>query len=212
MTADALARRLQLIRSQIPDAVKLIAVSKTFPAPRIVEAHKLGLTDFGENKVQETNLKRQDLQTIPGLKWHLIGHLQSNKLKQALRLFDYIHSVDREDLLERLSEFQSQGEFLPKLLLQVKLLPDPYKHGMSIAQAYKFSQSFAKLPICGLMTILPQQTVGEEAYLTFKNLRALADELKLPECSMGMSGDYREAVRAGSTMVRIGQALFGARE
>jgi len=198
-----------------PAEIELLAVSKTQPVDVIREALRAGITQFGENKVQEARGKIEVLEC--GV-WHLIGHLQSNKAKDAVRLFDSIDSVDRADLAE---EINSRADALGKtqnVLLQVNIAGDSAKFGCPPDTARALAEAINALPrLClrGLMTIPPY--APEKSRPHFANLRKLRDQieadtgLRLPVLSMGMSGDFTVAVEEGSTCVRIGTALFGER-
>lgn len=209
-----------------PHEVKLLAVTKTHPADAAIYAARHGLAAVGENRVQEAMAKRPEA-TAAGasaLRWELIGHLQSNKARAAAETFDRIQSVDTEKLARRLD--QAAGELGRPLavLLQVNAGRDPAKFGCEIEDAPRLLEAALALPnlrVEGLMTIAPlgadETETQAHARRTFENLRALRDEfatrfgVALPELSMGMSGDLEAAVAAGSTCVRVGTALFGAR-
>ena len=206
-----------------PDTVELLAVTKTHPAAAADYAARFGLRAVGENRVQEAADKRP-LCTAPALAWELIGHLQSNKAKFAAQLFDRVQSVDSEKLLNHLDRAAAElGKILP-VLLQINAGNDPAKFGAEPVDAPRLlDAALAKkyLRVDGLMTIAPLGTTAAEtaahAERTFANLRTLRDELAarhgtpLRELSMGMTGDLEPAVAAGSTMVRVGTALFGSR-
>jgi PLP dependent protein len=218
--------QIDQIRQQLPTGVRLIAVSKQFPAQAIREAYTAGLRDFGENRVQEAQVKIPQLADLDGVTWHLIGSLQRNKVRPALECFDWIHSVDSIELAERISALIPQVGRRPKLLLQVKLADDPTKSGWSEAEleeALPALAGFSDLDIRGLMAIAPFGQRAEETADLFKRVKQLAlkianraglsgwERIRMEELSMGMSGDYPLAVQAGTTMVRLGQALFGSR-
>jgi PLP dependent protein len=200
-----------------PTDIQLIAVSKTQPAEAVQEAMRAGVTQFGENKVQEARGKIEELGR--GV-WHLIGHLQSNKAKDAVRLFDFIDSVDRADLA---AEINHRADALGKtqnVLLQVNIAGESTKFGCSPDQARTLAEAINDLPrlcLCGLMTIAPFSPDPEKSRPHFAALRNLRDKieadtgLRLSTLSMGMSGDLSVAIEEGSTAVRIGTALFGER-
>jgi PLP dependent protein len=197
------------------EEVTLLAVSKTKPVSAVQEAAANGLTLFGENKVQEAALKKPCCGEA--LKWHLIGHLQSNKAKMAAQLFDMIHTVDSVKLVYRLDEFAVKP--LP-VLLQVNVSGEGSKSGMNpeeVAEVIEACNASLHLEVHGLMTIPPFTPDPEKARQHFRALRLLRDELegrtgtKLPELSMGMSHDLEVAIEEGSTWVRIGTDLFGSR-
>jgi len=206
-----------------PEEVKLLAVTKTLPAEAAGYAARYGLRAVGENRVQEGVEKRS--QTPAALRWELIGHLQTNKARLAAQHFDRIQSVDREKLLAHLDRAAAEiGKRLP-VLLQVNAGNDPAKFGVEPADAARLLEAALAcqhLLIEGLMTIAPLGTNTAEtlahARRTFLNLRLLRDDLAarfgqpLAELSMGMTGDLEVAVAEGSTLVRVGTALFGARD
>ncbi len=212
-TIDEAARRSGLN----PDEIELIAVSKTQPVEAIVEAMREGIVRFGENKVQEA---RGKIETLGRGQWHLIGHLQTNKARDAVRLFDSIDSVDRNELAE---EIDRRAEALGKIqnvLLQVNIARESTKFGCTPEAASQLAEAINALPrLClrGLMTIAPYSPEPEKSRPHFAGLRELRDKieaetgLKLPVLSMGMSGDFSVAIEEGSTSVRIGTALFGQR-
>ena len=200
-----------------PSQIELIAVSKTQPAAAVQEAMRAGVTHFGENKVQEARGKIEELGR--GI-WHLIGHLQTNKAREAVRLFDFIDSVDR---LELAQELNHRAEALGKtqnVLLQVNIAGESTKFGCTPDAAQALAETINSLPrlsLHGLMTIAPYSPDPEKSRAPFTGLRELRDRietatgLQLPVLSMGMSGDYIVAIEEGSTCVRIGTALFGER-
>jgi pyridoxal phosphate enzyme (YggS family) len=201
-----------------PAEVQLLAVTKTHPAAAAEHAARYGLRAVGENRVQEA-LEKKPLASHP-IQWELIGHLQSNKAKLAVDLFDRIQTVDRAKLLPLLDRAAAEkGRVLP-LLLQINAGRDPAKFGAEPADAPALLEAVLthkNLRIDGLMTIAPLSDDPAVAERTFSALRTLRDDLAsrfqvpLRELSMGMSGDMSAAIAAGSTLVRIGTALFGAR-
>ncbi len=218
----SLATRITNILAQLPPHVRLIAVTKQVPTRIIRQAYRAGLRDFGESRIQEAVAKQVELGDLTDVTWHLIGHLQSNKVRTAVQHFDWIHSVDSLKLAQRLNLLATETGCRPNVCLQVKILPDPNKYGWSfpelMADLPQLSQCDA-LGIQGLMTILPLGLKEEEALNAFIQTRELAaaiqeqhwPNLSLTELSMGMSGDYPLAVKAGATMVRLGRSLFGDR-
>lgn len=230
---EEFARRAAAVRAQIaaactgagrdPREVELLAVTKTHPAAAAEFAARYGLRAVGENRVQEAVDKRA--QTTARVQWELIGHLQSNKARLAAQHFDRVQSVDSEKLLSHLDRAAAElGKTLP-ILLQINAGNDPAKFGADLADAPRLlDAALAKknLRVDGFMTIAPLGTTPAEtaghAGRTFANLRTLRDELAarhgtpLRELSMGMTGDLDLAVAAGSTLVRVGTALFGPRE
>ena len=195
-----------------PKSVKLIAVSKTVPAEAIEEAIASGQRRFGENRVQEAKAKYPALkERYPDLELHLIGPLQSNKVRDAVQLFDVIHSVDRSKIAAALAEEMKGSGRRPRLLVQVNTGEEPQKAGVLPRETDAFvaqcRDEFGLL-IEGLMCIPP---FDEEPAMHFALLAKIAKRLGLKELSMGMSGDFETAVRFGATIVRIGEALFGER-
>jgi pyridoxal phosphate enzyme (YggS family) len=196
-----------------PDSIKLIAVTKTVPAETIREAVRCGITDIGENRLQEALLKRETLAPEP-LTWHFIGHLQTNKAKKVVDHFDWVHSIDRLDLAEALSRHASSRPPLP-VLIEVKLKEESNKSGVSETQLPQLISSVKALPnlqLRGLMAIPPAADDPELARPFFRRLHKLAQDSGLPELSMGMTGDFEVAVEEGATMLRIGTGLFGTRQ
>ncbi len=204
--------RAVLARGREPASVKLVAVTKTFPAAEILPVLGEGHRTFGENRVQEAMHKWPPLrEQFLGVELHLIGPLQSNKAREAVGLFDCIETVDRPKLAAALgSEIQRQGR-APKLLIQVNTGLEPQKAGVAPAEAGKFLEQCRRefgLAISGLMCIPP---LDDDPLPHFETLAALRDRLGLTELSMGMSADFEIAIGAGATMVRVGTAIFGGR-
>lgn len=198
--------------SRSPSDVRLIAVSKTFSADVIIEAVRAGVSDLGENRVQEGALKIPEV-AAAGVSptWHLIGHLQSNKAKPALDLFDTIHSVDSLELGERISRLAQKHV---TVLLEVNTSGEASKFGLQPADVERVATAVRALPnvdLAGLMTVGPLVEDPELVRPAFRTLRLMRDGLGLRELSMGMSGDFEIAIEEGSTMVRVGRAIFGAR-
>jgi PLP dependent protein len=195
-----------------PGAVRLVAVTKSFPEEVCAAALDAGMTDLGENRVQEGVAKAEALARLGRRPvWHLIGHLQSNKVKPALATFDVIHSVDSIDLAHAISR---RAESPVAMLLEVNVGGEASKFGFApegVPAAYETIATLPKLAIHGLMTVAPQVADPEVVRPVFRRLRELAGSLGLPELSMGMSGDYEVAVEEGATIVRVGSALFGQR-
>jgi len=191
--------------------VKLVAVTKTFPASDVDHAIRAGLTDVGENKVQEARDKKPSV--TGSARWHLIGHLQSNKAKDAVRLFDVIHTIDSIELAERVARFaESEGKRLD-VLVQVNVGEEGQKSGAEIADVPTIVTRISHLPslhLSGLMAI-PPFLAPEEVRPYFRTLRSLRDDLGLPELSMGMTDDFEVAIEEGATIIRVGRAIFGAR-
>ena len=195
-----------------PADVTLVAVSKTHPAERVRIVLAAGQRVFGENRVQEAMAKFPALKDEhPDLRLHLIGPLQTNKVKEAVALFDAIESVDRPKLAAALAEQMAKSGRRPDCYIQVNTGAEPQKAGILPAEADAFIRACREthgLPLKGLMCIPP---VEEAASIHFALLREIARRNGLPELSMGMSGDFEEAVRFGATLVRVGSAIFGAR-
>ncbi|XHX75824.1 MAG: YggS family pyridoxal phosphate-dependent enzyme [Stenomitos frigidus ULC029] len=217
-----IAERIDQIRQTLPDSVRLLAVTKHVSIESMRAAYDAGVRDFAENRVQEAEVKQSQLHDLTDVTWHLIGHLQSNKAQKALECFQWIHSIDDLKLAQRLNRLAAPLPQKPQSLLQVKLLPDPTKYGWSEAELLhdlSLLNECDDLRIQGLMTILPYGLTATEATTAFQQIQALADTIRrqnLPHIqmqvlSMGMSNDYRLAVQAGTTMVRLGRILFGDR-
>jgi pyridoxal phosphate enzyme (YggS family) len=196
-----------------PATVNLIAVSKTFAAPDILPVLDAGHRIFGENRVQEAKAKWPDLRArYPDIELHLIGPLQSNKTKEAVQLFDAIHTIDRPKIAKAIAEEQAkQGKRL-KLFIEVNTGEEPQKAGIMPRETEAFArqcQGEFGLEIAGLMCIPP---TNEEPAVHFAFLAKLAHEAGLKELSVGMSGDFETAIAFGATYVRVGSAIFGARD
>jgi PLP dependent protein len=188
--------------------VRLVAVSKTFPAADVEHAIAAGMTDIGENKVQEARDKKPDVPSAA--RWHLIGHLQSNKAKDAVRLFDVIQTVDSFELAEKLGRAAAALGKRQDILLQVNMGRESQKSGVAPEETAALVQRIAALEslrVTGLMTIPP---VGE-ARPHFRELRSMRDDLGLTELSMGMTDDFETAIEEGATIIRVGRAIFGSR-
>jgi pyridoxal phosphate enzyme (YggS family) len=195
-----------------PDEVTLVGVSKGVPASRVAEAHAAGLQDVGENRVQEAADKIEAL-VAQGVRprWHLVGHLQSNKAKTVTGLFAILHSVDSVRLAQALS--RRAREPLP-ILLEVNVAQEASKFGFTPREVASALPSIVDLPnleVRGLMTVAPQTDQPESVRPVFQRLRELRDELDLRELSMGMTNDFEVAIEEGATMVRVGRAIFGER-
>ncbi len=194
--------------SKIP---KIIAVSKTFTIETIKPLIEYGHSDFGENKVQEAIEKWSDIKSNnKSIKLHLIGNLQTNKVKFAIKLFDYIHSVDSEKLAKKISEEQIKQKKRVKIFIQVNIGDEKQKSGVSVSSLSSF-YSYCKnleLDIIGLMCIPP---LNKSTDFFFKEMNSLNKNLSLNELSMGMSSDYITAVKNSATYLRIGSNIFGER-
>lgn len=228
---DSIAANIETIREQIhaacieagrnPAGVRLIAVSKTHPASLIKEAFDTGHIVFGESYVQEFLEKREDpLLAQLGIEWHFIGHLQSNKIRSIIGKVSLIHGIDKLSTAEELSKRALQNNLQVNYLLEVNTSGEASKYGMSPEELLSQAESLFTLPnitLRGLMTIAsPDRVLAQQE---FRLLRTLLDTLKpispdpskLTELSMGMSGDFREAIHEGATMIRVGTAIFGWR-
>jgi len=224
----SIAENLKIVRSAIsaaavkcgrdPDSVTLVAVTKTWPVSIIREVTDAGQTILGENKVQELLEKIEEL---PGtIQWHLIGHLQQNKVRKVIPHCALIHSVDSLNLAEQISRIAGELGGTSKVLLQVNVASDDAKFGFPVDEIRRCFASLAALPhleIRGLMTVPPFEEDTEQVRPHFARLRELRAELsdhhlcELPELSMGMSHDFAVAIEEGATLVRIGSSLFGGR-
>lgn len=204
-----------------PESVKLIAVSKTKPAEDIEEIYSLGQRDFGENKVQELS---QKIEILPDdIKWHLIGHLQHNKVKYIIGKTELIHSVDSERLALTISKEAVKHNVTADVLIEVNVAGEESKFGVTTDETIELIEKISKLPgihICGLMTIAPFVADPEENRPVFRKLRELSvdiadkkiDNVSMSVLSMGMTNDYIVAIEEGATLVRVGTAIFGERQ
>ena len=202
-----------------PDDVEIVAVTKTHGEDVVKEAWDAGLAIVGENKVQEAAWKKPA--SVSGPSWHLIGHLQGNKVRHALNLFDFIHSVDTVKLADRIETIAESIGASPHILLEVNVSGEKSKSGMKpeeVEPAVRhIMESCPRITLEGFMTIAPFSENPEDSRPYFRRLRELRDELEkklsigLPRLSMGMSGDYEVAVEEGATWVRLGTVLFGER-
>ena len=202
------------IRNKIPLNVNILAVSKGFKSQEIKTIQDLGQNDFGESKFQEAFEKQLILKDFQQIKWHFIGRIQSNKIRKIVQNFKYIHSVDSFEKLQKISQVSCEEKKNPLIMLQVKLSNDPTKGGFDpelLILKWKEIQELKNINLTGLMTINPRGLNSKENFELFKKCRSLADSLNLSDCSMGMSGDWKEAVEAGSTWVRLGSLILGNR-
>ena len=200
------------------DSVELMAVSKNFSAEKVREVVDAGQVLFGENRVQEAESKIPDLPSK--LRWHLIGHLQSNKVRRALPLFEVIHSVDSLELARQIQRVATELGLFPKVYLQANLARESSKYGFTredFDSQYEEILQLDRLQVLGLMAIPPVRANSAESRADFVALRTLRDQLEvsggvpLPGLSMGMSSDFPIAIEEGATIVRVGSALFGER-
>jgi pyridoxal phosphate enzyme (YggS family) len=217
-----IAGRIATVRARIeaacgnagrsPDEVALIAVTKGFPPEFVREAFAAGLRDFGENRAQEAAEKLPALADIrPAVTWHMIGHLQTNKVKTILNLFDIIHSVDSFHLAEALSRRATQP--VPAFL-EVNAAAEPSKFGLTFDELPREFERISRLPsieVRGLMTVGPIAPDPEDVRPIFRRLREAGNALGLPHLSMGMTDDFEVAIEEGATHIRVGRAIFGER-
>ena len=217
-----ISQTIESIQSKIPQNVKLIAVTKQVGIEPMKEAYHTGIRDFGENRLQEALIKQEKLKDLIDINWHFIGHIQKNKARKIIESFDWIHSVDSLALAKRLNRLAEELNRHPQVLLQVKILPDPNKYGWEVAELIKDLAQldrYSCLKIKGLMTILPLGLSTRETLKAFQDTKELAvtiarenyPNINMEELSMGMSGDYPQAIAAGATMIRLGRTIFGER-
>ena len=227
---SALGARLAAVRDRIaaaadrarrdPASIRLVAVSKTFPTDYVRAAAEAGQTDFGENRVQDA-LRKMDEAADLAIRWHLVGHLQSNKAKKAGR-FDVMHSIDSPALLQAVDAAAAAEGRRVDLLVQVDLAGEPTKHGAredELPAIFEAAKPLRAARVVGLMLLPPAVDDANDARPWFRRLRAVRDALaadgvpagRLAELSMGMSHDFEVAVEEGATIVRVGSAIFGAR-
>ncbi|MCD4777793.1 MAG: YggS family pyridoxal phosphate-dependent enzyme [Desulfobacterales bacterium] len=231
MESEALKKRLSNVKERIkkaaidcgrdPDTVRLVAVSKTIPEDMVREAIKAGADILGENYIQEAGNKINALSAYP-VSWHFIGHLQSNKAKYAVKLFDMIHTVDSLKLAKELNKQAKKINKIQKILIQVNISMESTKSGIHEEDAQKLIKEislFENLSIKGLMTMPPFFNNPEKVRPYFSALWNLRDKIRneeikninMQELSMGMTGDFEVAIKQGATLVRIGTAIFGER-
>lgn len=201
--------------------IRLVAVSKTMPAETVKEAIEAGMADFGENYIQEARDKFSALSAYP-VSWHFIGHLQSNKAKYAVRMFDLIHSVDSLKLAKELDKFANKNDKVQEILIQVNVAREDSKSGVYVEDTIQLIKDIARLKnvaVKGLMTMPPYFNAPDRVRPFFAALRQLRDRIKeenipgisMQELSMGMTGDFEAAIEEGATLVRVGTAIFGER-
>ena len=220
---NSLKERLTSIQSELPQGCTLVAVSKTKPSSAIMEAHGLGQLHFGENKVQELIAKEEELPN--DIKWHMIGHLQSNKVKYIARFVHLIHGVDSFKLLKEINKQAIKVERSIDCLLQVHIAQEDTKFGLSSQEIIDLlngseTKQLTNVNIIGLMGMATNTSDQEKIRKEFSMLKSLFDQLSqnnegnidLKILSMGMSSDYKIAIQEGSNMVRIGSTIFGARQ
>jgi pyridoxal phosphate enzyme (YggS family) len=231
MESEVLKKRLSHVKERIkkatidcgrtPDSIRLVAVSKTIPKDIVREAIKAGVDILGENYIQEARDKINALSSYP-VSWHFIGHLQSNKAKYAVKLFDMIHTVDSLKLAHELNKQAKKINKIQKILIQVNISMESTKSGVHEEDAQKLIKDislFENLSIKGLMTMPPFFNNPEKVRPYFSALRNLRDKIRneeiknidMQELSMGMTGDFEVAIKEGATFVRIGTGIFGER-
>jgi pyridoxal phosphate enzyme (YggS family) len=204
-----------------PSSIRLVAVSKTFPVEAVREAHAAGQLDFGENRVQE-GLQKIGETTDLTIRWHLLGHLQTNKARKAGPAFAMVQSVDSVELIQKLDAAAADAGRTPELLIQVDLAGETTKFGTppgEVPRLFEAAGACRAATVVGLMTLPPLPDTPEDARPYFRRLRELRDEWlaagvpasMLRELSMGMSGDFEVAIQEGATIVRVGTAIFGTR-
>ncbi len=216
-----LINNLNIIKTEILEVIKksniqnksptIIAISKTFPIEKIQPLIEFGHTHFGENKVQEAALKWSNIKSQNNnIKLHLVGKLQTNKTKQAIKLFDYIHSLDSIKLAKEIAKEQKKINKKPKIFIQINIGNEQQKSGISKYEVIDFYNTCKKLDldIIGLMCIPP---INDDSNLYFSEMKILNEKLHLAELSMGMSDDYLVAIKNSSTFIRLGTKIFGTR-
>ena len=223
--------RIEQVKKRIKDtaeackrpmaSIRLLAVSKTMPAEVVQDAIEAGILNLGENYIQEAREKINALSAYP-VTWHFIGHLQSNKAKYAVRLFDLIHSVDSLKLAQELNKYANKNDKIQAILIQVNVAKEVSKSGVYVEDTLQLLKEVSRLEniaVKGLMTMPPFFNAPEKARPYFTALRELRDQIKMEaisnismdELSMGMTGDFETAIEEGATIVRIGTAIFGDR-
>ena len=201
------------IKKLLPKGVNLLAVSKGFQSSDIEYIQSLGQIDFGESKVQEAMLKPV-FNSNNNLNWHFIGRIQTNKIRKIVNNFDFIHSVDSYEKLLKISQIAIELQKTPNIFIQIKLAHDPAKAGFLYSELidnWAQIKGIKGIRLNGLMTINPKGLNSEQNFELFKKCRLIADNLDLPDCSMGMSNDWQEAIKAGTTWIRLGSLIFGER-
>jgi len=231
VTASSIAANLAAVRARLEQAartagrnpadIRLVAISKTFPSDAVREAYAAGQLDFGENRVQEALQKIGETAELHS-RWHLVGHLQTNKARKVVRPFAFVHSVDSLELLTRLDQAAAAERVSPKLLIQVDMAGEATKFGAAETDLPALLDAATRLQsaqVVGLMVLPPYTENPEDARPWFRRLREIRDGLvaggvptgHLRELSMGMSHDFHVAVEEGATIVRVGTAIFGSR-
>lgn len=230
---NTISRNIIKVRKRISRAIKragrdsskvrLIGVSKTFPKDYVIAATAAGVTNFGENRIQEGLNKASQIENKTNITWHFVGHLQSNKARKAVSAFTWIHSVDSLELLHRLEHAADEQKTSTKILVQVNLANEINKHGASIDETIQIlhaGKMCHAVKICGLMILPPWSIDPEQSRPYFRQLHELRNSFldkgfepqMLSELSMGMSRDFDIAIEEGATIIRIGTAIFGHRQ
>ncbi|TBW26766.1 YggS family pyridoxal phosphate-dependent enzyme [Gramella sp. KN1008] len=214
-----ISENIKNYKDELPENVKLVAISKTKPNEDILEAYRAGQRIFGENKIQEMTDKQEELPE--DIEWHMVGHVQRNKVKYMAPFVSLIHAVDSLKLLKEINKRAKQNDRVINCLLQIKIAEEDSKFGISDDEAREIlaSEAYSKMEnvkIVGLMGMATFTDDEDQVRSEFQYLKSVFEELKmdypaLEELSMGMSGDYKIAIECGSTMVRIGSSIFGAR-
>lgn len=224
MATSTLKQKMQRIKADISQEVTLVAVTKGVPVEKINEAIDAGVTDIGENKLQEAERKFSKLKA--NVKKHFLGHLQTNKVKKIVALFDCVQSIDSIKTAELINREAFQQNKVIEGMMQINIGNEPQKQGIIAEQLYEFYDKllgFHNLKIIGIMCIAPELDIQqkeqkkqkenkEKLHILFKKMKELQEDLNLKHCSMGMSNDYRIAIEERSTMIRLGQAIFGERK
>ncbi|TVZ53279.1 YggS family pyridoxal phosphate-dependent enzyme [Dokdonia sp. Hel_I_53] len=214
----SIAENIVRFRESIPDQVTLVAVSKTKPVSDLMEAYEIGQRIFGENKVQEMTEKWE--QMPKDIKWHMIGHVQTNKVKYMAPYVDLIHAVDRLKLLKEIDKQAKENNRVINVLIQVKIAREDSKFGMPVSEVISFfdekiSENYPHVRVLGLMGMATFTDNEDQVSAEFELLEGLfirfRESAKLSILSSGMSGDYKLAVNHGSTMIRVGSSIFGER-
>ncbi len=213
-----ISENLKELKKELPDNVSLVAVTKTKPIGDIMEAYNAGHRVFGENKVQEMESKWQEMPK--DIEWHMIGHVQRNKVKYMAPFVSLIHAVDSLRLLREINKEARKNDRVINCLLQIKIAEEDSKFGMDKTEALQLLDSndfkkFENIKIIGLMGMATFTDDEKQVSNEFRSLKTLFDSIKekhnMPVLSMGMSGDYKLAIKNGSNMVRVGSAIFGER-
>lgn len=218
----SISHKIASIQQEIPQNVTLIGITKQVDTVAMRSAYLAGVRDFGENRLQEALSKQQELKDLTDVSWHFIGHIQKNKAKKVIENFTWIHSVDSLALAKRINRLAGELDLRPKVFLQVKVLRDPNKYGWEVEnllQDLEQLNEYEHLNIQGLMTILPWGLSPTAALEAFKKVADLSTVIKqknysrmpMAELSMGMSGDYKLAIEAGASQIRLGRTIFGER-